>query len=50
MFSANSEVLLKIETLEQNFASLSEQNETLLVDLEDKTVTVKMNIFLPFLF
>ena len=34
MFSANSEVLLKIETLEQNFASLSEQNETLLVHVE----------------
>ena len=34
MFSANSEVLLKIETLEQNFASLAEQNETLLVHVE----------------
>ena len=34
MFSANSEVLLKIETLEQNFASLSKQNETLLVHVE----------------
>ena len=29
MFSTNSEVLLKIETLEQNFASLAEQNQTL---------------------
>ena len=34
MFSANSEVLLKIETLEQNFASLAEQNENLLVHVE----------------
>ena len=34
MFSTNSEVLLKIETLEQNFASLAEQNQTLLVHVE----------------
>ena len=34
MFSANSEVLLKIETLEQNFANLSEQNQSLLVHVE----------------
>ena len=34
MFSANSEVLLKIETLEQNFSNLAEQNQSLLVHVE----------------
>ena len=34
MFSANSEVLLKIETLEQKFSNLAEQNQSLLVHVE----------------
>ena len=34
MFSANSEVLLKIETLEQNFSNLAQQNQSLLVHVE----------------
>ena len=34
MFSANSEVLLKIETLEQKFSNLAVQNQSLLVHVE----------------